>query len=307
MISIIIPCYNCANFIERALKSVFNQTYKDLEILLVNNNSTDGTLGILETYQRNFPEMVRVFSETKAGAPAARNKGLKEAKGEWIQFLDADDEILPEKLSGQITLANELKASIVVSPYRKEGTRHKDFFSFERPLYGDDVWSALIISQMGITSSNLWTREVLLKVGGWDESLVASQEYDMMFRILQLNPIVAFDHRNLTMVYVGSGESVSRSGSKEKARLILDSRINLRLRIKEYLESQEMLTKERLFFINKWIYQTLVRNYRFHQDIVLENLERLQLQVPFNARIKGFYAMRKMDLKRLLYKYKILK
>jgi glycosyltransferase involved in cell wall biosynthesis len=307
MISIIIPCYNAELFIDRAINSVLRQTFTDWELILVNNNSVDRTGNILNKYQEHYPDRIRVFNETKKGAPAARNMGLKEAKGEWIQFLDADDEILPEKLSGQIQLAKEINASIVTSPYRKEGTREKNFFSYVRSLYSKDAWSALIFSQMGITSSNLWKREMLLKVGGWDESLIASQEYDLMFRILQLDPIVAFDHRSLTVVYVGTWESISRSGSKDKARLILESRINLRLRIKEYLETNNMLTAERLYFINKFIYDTLIRNYRFNPVDVKDLLSKLELDVSFADRIKGAYFMRKMDLKRFLYKHKILK
>jgi glycosyltransferase involved in cell wall biosynthesis len=306
MISIIIPCYNSELFIHRAINSVFEQTFDNWELILVNNNSTDNTLDLLNNYQERYPERVRVFSETKKGAPAARNRGIQEARGEWIQFLDADDEILPEKLSGQIKLAEEINASIVASPYRKEGIREKNFFSYIRALDYSDVWSALINSNMGITSSNLWKRDILSVVGGWDEMRIASQEYDLMFRILQLNPVVAFDHRSLTVVHVGTGESVSRSTSKEKARMILDSRIDLRIRIKEYLESKNMLTKERSLLIDKFIYLTLIRNYRFNPDVVIDILKKLKLHVSFTDRLNGFYFMRKMDLKRFLIKYKLM-
>lgn len=307
MISIVIPCYNSELFIDRAIASVFKQTYNDWELVLVNNNSTDKTVQMLERYQAQYPDRIRVFSEIKRGAPAARNKGINEAKGEWIQFLDADDEILPEKLSGQIALAKKLNAQVVTSPYRKEGTRGEKFFGFNRLLHSNDAWSALILSKMGITSSNLWRKDIVVAVGGWDESLAASQEYDLMFRILQQNPTVAFDHRNLTIVHFGTWESVSRSGSKEKGRRILESRINLRLRIKDYLSNNELLTKKREFFINIWIYDTLVRNYRFRPKDVIELFGDIDLEVPFCTRLKGFYFMRKMDLKRMLLKSKLLK
>lgn len=307
MISIVIPCCNSELFIDRAIASVFKQTYKNWELVIVNNNSTDNTVSILERYQAEYPDRIRIFSETKRGAPAARNKGIFEARGEWIQFLDADDEILPEKLSGQMELAEQLNASVVTSPYRKEGTRGERFFGFNRLLHENDAWSALILSKMGITSSNLWKKEIIVAVGGWDESLVASQEYDLMFRILQLGPIVAFDHRNLTIVHFGTWESVSRTGNREKGRLILESRINLRLRIKEFLSKNNLLTKKREFFINIWIYDTLVRNYRFRPKDVTELFAKIDLEVPFCSRLKGFYFMRKMDLKRILIKTKLMK
>ena len=306
MISIIIPCYNSELFIHRALNSVLKQTYTDWELILVNNNSTDNTLQLLEAFQAEHPDRVRVFTETKKGAPAARNRGLREAKGTWIQFFDADDELLPEKLSGQIALANEQNASIVVSAYQKQGIREKNYFSYTRALYSSDAWCALIISQMGITSSNLFKRQILLDVGGWDETLIASQEYELMFRMLQTSPVVAFDSRVCTLVHVGAWESVSRSGSKDKARKILDSRINLRLRIKAYLESKNELTEERAYLINKFIFDTLMRNYRFNPTDVLDILGKLDLKVKLSDRLNGFYFMRKMDLKRFLIRMKLI-
>ncbi|MGN7205249.1 glycosyltransferase family 2 protein [Pedobacter sp. SAFR-022] len=307
MISIIIPCYNSETFVGRALDSVLKQTYKDWEIILVNNNSTDGTQAVLDAFQAKYPEKVRVFNETKKGAPAARNKGLQEAKGEWVQFLDADDEILPEKLAGQIALAEKEGASIVTSPYTRIGTRDRKHFVVPRGLYLDDVWSALILSNMGITSSNLFKRALLLQVEGWDEKLVASQEYDMMFRMLQLNPKVAFDNRDLTIIHFGSVESVSRTEDRVKGRKILDSRIDLRFRIKKYLAENNLLTEERSAHVSKFIFETLMLNYRTTPEDVTEILGKLKLDISIWKRLHGWYFMRKMDLKKLLIKYKLMR
>lgn len=307
MISIIIPCYNSETFVGRALDSVLKQTYKDWEIILVNNNSTDGTQAVLDAFQAKYPEKVRVFNETKKGAPAARNKGLQEAKGEWVQFLDADDEILPEKLAGQIALAEKEGASIVTSPYTRIGTRDRKHFVVPRGLYMDDVWSALILSNMGITSSNLFKRALLLQVEGWDEKLVASQEYDMMFRMLQLNPKVAFDNRDLTIIHFGSVESVSRTEDRVKGRKILDSRIDLRFRIKKYLAENNLLTEERSAHVSKFIFETLMLNYRTTPEDVTEILGKLKLDISIWKRLHGWYFMRKMDLKKLLIKYKLMR
>ena len=92
MISVIIPCFNSEEYITRAIESILKQSYTNYEIILVNNNSTDNTYNILQEYAKKKAGLVNVFNEYKKGAPAARNKGLSEAKGEWIQFLDADDE-----------------------------------------------------------------------------------------------------------------------------------------------------------------------------------------------------------------------
>lgn len=306
MISIIIPCYNSENFVTRALNSVLKQTYTDWELILVNNNSTDGTQGVLDAFQAQHPDRVRVFFETKKGAPAARNTGLKAAKGEWIQFLDADDEILPDKLSGQIELGTKEQASIVTSPYTRVSNRDGNYFEVPRSIYPDDDWSALILSNMGITSSNLFKREILMKVNGWDENLVASQEYDMMFRILQLHPKVAFDDHYRTIIHFGSLESVSRTEDRVKGRKILNARIDLRYRIKKYLADNNLLTEARSAHVDSFIFETLQHNYRTTPADVCEILAELELNIPLQKRMYGYYFRRKMDLKRFLIRCKLM-
>ena len=91
MVSVVIPCYNCESFVSRAIESVLHQKYTDWELILVNNNSKDNTQKVLDDYQKKYPDKIRTFVEMKKGGGAARNKGLSEAKGEWIEFLDADD------------------------------------------------------------------------------------------------------------------------------------------------------------------------------------------------------------------------
>jgi glycosyltransferase involved in cell wall biosynthesis len=300
LISVIIPCYNCGNFVSRAINSVLKQSFGNWELLLVDNNSTDNTLSILESYVQKHPGKIKIYKEDKQGAPAARNKGLKKANGKWIQFLDADDEILPAKLEGQYALATKKRASIVASPYtllefHSKATRI-------RTLYSEDFWIALVKSQMGITSANLWNKELLIAAGGWDEELIASQEYDLMFRMLQLSPIVGFDNRNLTIIHIEQGESVSRGGNDLKGQMIMESKIVLRFKIKDYLFKNNLLTNDRLYFIDKFIYQTLIKNYRYWPAFIVNKLKQTNLEVTLLEKVKGIYFRRKMDLRSILVK-----
>lgn len=297
LLSVIIPCYNSAAFIKRAVDCVFKQTFKDWELILVNNNSTDNTQQILEQYQKQYPEKIKVLLETKNGAPAARNKGLMAAQGKWVQFLDADDEILPEKIEGQVQLAELEDATVVASPYTIRKKESNPPVEVVRELERKDYWLGLIRSTFGITSSNLWKKEALLQVGGWDESLVSSQEYDLMFRVLQVSPKVGFDNRKATIVNIEPGISVSRGGGPDKGLKILESRIGLRIRIKQFLKDKQLLTKERELFLNKFIYGQLVLNYRFNPHHVRERLEHLKLKVPLSVKLRGLYFMFKMDMK----------
>lgn len=91
LVSVIIPCYNAGKYIERALDSVCRQTYQNIEVICVNDGSTDNTLSILKKYKQEHGTGIRVFSIKNAGVSAARNIGLKNSYGEYILFLDADD------------------------------------------------------------------------------------------------------------------------------------------------------------------------------------------------------------------------
>ena len=99
-ISVVIPCYNAEAFIKDAVESVLNQSVKPYEIIIINDGSTDNTVKILESYKDN----IKIINQENKGDCSARNRGMEEAKGDWIAFLDADDLWVPEKLRKQIDI-----------------------------------------------------------------------------------------------------------------------------------------------------------------------------------------------------------
>lgn len=182
-VSVIIPCYNVEAYVAEALDSVLAQDYPWLEVIAVDNNSTDGTLAILQTYEAQFPDKIRVLQEKKQGAPAARNTGWRAAKGEWIQFLDADDLLLPGKIRRQMGMVEEEIELIVGTPIYQniKGIRHT-FVPSANP------WMGLLDGlRAGNTCANLWNRKALIDLDGWDESLPSAQDPDLFFRFLCLN------------------------------------------------------------------------------------------------------------------------
>ena len=99
-VSVVIPVYNAEKYISDTLKSVLNQSYKEIEIIVVNDGSTDQTESIVK---QNFNDpRIKLINQSNAGCSAAKNTGLKHATGEWIQYLDADDLLSPDKLEAQI-------------------------------------------------------------------------------------------------------------------------------------------------------------------------------------------------------------
>ena len=107
LVSVITPVYNAETVIGKTLESVFAQTYKDIEIVLVDDCSTDNSQSVIEEYRKEHPEIVYFRQRVNQGAGAARNKALELAKGQYVAFLDADDLWYPEKTEKQINLLNE--------------------------------------------------------------------------------------------------------------------------------------------------------------------------------------------------------
>jgi glycosyltransferase involved in cell wall biosynthesis len=288
MVSIIIPCYNCEGFINRAIDSVLNQTFNDWELLLVNNNSTDNTQQVLELCQSKNPERIFVFQESKKGAPAARNKGLQNAKGKWVQYLDADDELLSDKIEKQLTLAKENKADCVIGNAVLVEKKGEKIVKSVRRLYTADIWIGLTTSQLGITSAILWKKEILDKINGWNEQLTSSQEYDLMFRMLKAGGKVIFDESTNTLIYK-TDSSISKNPDQSKMLRILDNRVNLRIQIFEYLKQTDQLTKEREAMIHRYIYQELAGNSINVKEYQSEKLKGFSINVPYNLRLNTYW------------------
>ena len=119
MVSIIVPVYNAAKYIEKTISVVVNQSYHDWELILVDDMSTDNSVDIIEDYLRLHPdERISLVKKRKNEGPAlTRNRGIREAKGRYIAFLDADDVWLERKLEKQMAFMKEKKAGFVFTGY----------------------------------------------------------------------------------------------------------------------------------------------------------------------------------------------
>lgn len=300
-VSIVIPCYNCEAFIGRAIESVFNQTFKDWELILVNNNSTDGTQHILLDYQQSHPHKIKVLQELKKGAPAARNKGLAQAKGQWIQYLDADDELLPEKIANQLNIIKSEDVDFIAGDATLITLSNGEERYSKRGIYIEDYWIALAKSQLGITSANLYRKDSLLAIGGWDEQLKSSQEYDLTFRLLKKEfDKVGFDTSCNTKIYK-SNSSISYNQDIDVTKDIIERRIVLREDIKAYLRSNGLLSNTRLRAIDEYIYNELFRNRQQLPEYVSARMQKLGMSIPYSVRIKDYLAATRQLLKKMTF------
>ena len=179
-VTVIIPCYNVEAYIHECLDSVALQGDVVHHIYVVDNNSTDDTVDTVRRWQNGNPTSpLTLLSQTKPGAPAARNLPLSRVETKWIQFLDADDLLLPGKIEDQIHQFPN--ADVICAGFQRvslDGEKTTAHLTQNIPL-------ALMQGTAGITSSNLFSTKGVQSVKGWDESLRSSQEYDLMFRVWQ--------------------------------------------------------------------------------------------------------------------------
>jgi glycosyltransferase involved in cell wall biosynthesis len=172
-ISAIIPAYNAAAFIGSAIESALAQTCPPVEIIVVDDGSTDDTAEVV----RQFAEPVRLLTQTNGGPAAARNHAARAASGEWLAFLDADDLWLPQKLEREIAFISD--ASVAIVHCLAEGQEEKlaipDDVDFER------LWTRNCISN----SSVLLRRTAFEQAGGFDEdrSLIGVEDYNLWLRL----------------------------------------------------------------------------------------------------------------------------
>ncbi len=230
-IAVVIPCYNVAEHIGRAVGSVLAQTHRDLDIVAVDDGSTDGTAEELDRYVQQG--LLRCIRQDRKGASAARNVGMLGTEGEYIQFLDADDELAPDKIGRQVELIRAAKdPALIIGDYID---RMEDGTTTEKRCGTDDPWMALIKGRLGTTSADLWQRASVLSVGAWDPTLASSQDHELAFRVMRAQGKVVFDGRADTTILKRNKGSISKGdpiGNWERY-------IALRVSIREHMRTTD--------------------------------------------------------------------
>ena len=203
MVSVVIPTFNRRDYITIALDSVLAQTYKDYEIVVIDDGSSDDTQEVLKSYQ----DSIRYFYQENRGISGARNRGIRESRGYYIALLDSDDYWLPDKLKCQVDrIREEPECGMVAtrcSSIAPDGTFRKKNRPGKSGWILNDIFKANFIR----TSSALITRKCFDTVGLFDESLPEGEEYDLWLRIAKQYPI-AFINEPLT-VYTDNPHGVS--------------------------------------------------------------------------------------------------
>ncbi len=179
-VSVVIPAYNAERFIVETVNSALNQTYQDLEVIVVDDGSKDGTVAALA----QFGNRIRVHQQANGGVAKARNTGVSLARGTYIAFLDADDLWLPQKLERQLTST----APMSYTDRLNIGERGHlpELHSEIKPMRGGDLFVPLMREQNFITSTSVMLRRALFeKMGGFYTGLNGTEDWDLWIRIAE--------------------------------------------------------------------------------------------------------------------------
>lgn len=182
VISVIIPAYNAAETLTSTIHSVLQQTMRDFELIVIDDGSTDATL---ECVRDIHDSRLRVFSYANAGLPAARNRGIALAAGEFITFVDADDLWTPEKLELQLQALLHNPRAVLAYSWTAFVDRKGGFLFAKEPSYLEgDVYSDLLRGCFVASGSNILVRRTAMNVvGGFDTTLPAAQDWDFCLRM----------------------------------------------------------------------------------------------------------------------------
>jgi glycosyltransferase involved in cell wall biosynthesis len=183
LVSVIIPTYNSADFLPQAIDSVLQQTYENIEIIVIDDGSTDHTEAVLKPYT----ERIRYFKKPNGGPSAARNMGIAEAQGEFIAFQDADDLWLPEKLQLQMDyLTAHAEIAVVytdLTQFDLQGQVSISLVERYGAIPSGYIFEELLVNHAITLSSVIVRRSCIDEVGAFDESLIGAEDYNFYLRL----------------------------------------------------------------------------------------------------------------------------
>jgi glycosyltransferase involved in cell wall biosynthesis len=257
LISIVIPVYNATDYLNETLISLFNQTYKNIEIICINDGSTDDSFAILEKYQ----DKIIIINQTNSGQCAASNNGLKHATGDYIKFFDADDIMNPEHIELQVKCLNGRTDAIASCEWGRFYDNNPNSAVFNPEAVWEDLvpleWLKTSLSQKAdMMGAWLWLipRQVLKKSGGWDERLSLNNDFEFSTRLLLAAKEVLFTPSAKLYYRSGLSDNLANTSSMESYEAaLLSTQLGC-----QYLLEAENSEQMRLLCANRyqeWAYR----------------------------------------------------
>ena len=221
LVSVIIPLYNAERYIAKAIESVLNQTYDNIELIIVNDGSTDESLAIVKHFEN---EKIKVFDCKNMGASAARNFGYNKAKGNFIKFFDADDLMNPEMIEEQVKLAIKNPDAIISAKWGR--FYNNDIATFK--LNPEGCWRNLLpidwiceswknaqpMTQPGIF---LLPRKIIELAGLWNENLSLNDDMEFFTKNILQAKYIFFSEKSILYYRSGIGKTALSAAKSTKA------------------------------------------------------------------------------------------
>lgn len=221
VISVIIPAYNAEKTIAQTIESVLNQSFVDFEAIVINDGSTDLTLDILGQIE---DPRIQVFSYGNAGVSAARNRGISQAAGEFIAFLDADDLWTPDKLEKQLQALQDHPQAAVAYSWTDYIDESGNFLRpGDRITVSGNVYEQLLLRNFIANGSNpLIRRDALQVVGGFNPELTHGEDWDLWLRLAANYQFVPVHQKQILYRLSPQAASANLSKMKVQSLTIID-------------------------------------------------------------------------------------
>ena len=191
LISVVMPCHNASAYVEEAVASVLGQGYQPIELILIDDGSTDGTERLVESLAAAHPGRIRVLHQTNSGPYAARNAGLAHANGNYVAFLDADDTWHPDALAHLHAALVDSQADVAYCGWQNVGELAADTQPYLPPNYpAIDAAAAFLKSCPWPINGVLIRRQLIDSLRGFSERRPTAMDYDLWLRLLAAQPTV---------------------------------------------------------------------------------------------------------------------
>ena len=246
LVSVVIPVFNGASFITRAVESVFAQTWKDFEIIIVDDGSTDNTQAVLS--QLGNQPNIRCLYQDNAGPAQARNLGIESASGEYIAFLDCDDIWVPAKLEAELAILRGKSQPVLVhSNYEVIDPTGRVIQHAKAGQSRDALHQAFTGGQAPLLSTILLPRTLLERVGGFDSNLWVSEDSDLILRLYEMTRFECIDRVLVHKFQQLHGDRDNPSGESSYREKSLCSRERFLTRV----QNRKILNQEQLHVLNR--------------------------------------------------------
>ncbi|AIY06226.1 glycosyl transferase family protein [Planococcus sp. PAMC 21323] len=261
-VSVIIPTFNRSELLKKAIKSLEKQSHRNLEIIIIDDCSTDDTANVVA--KMTDDRIIYLKHTINKGGSEARNTGLKRATGKFIGFLDSDDQWLPQKIEKQLAkFSEEPDVGVVYTGVQVVNENNQPTRKIIPEYRGDILSKLLEFNYIDTTSSVLVKKEVLDRIDGFDASLPSCQDWDLYIRLAQITKF-DFVKENMVLFYHHSGERITTNKTS-----VLNGHISIFKKYKNLAQQQRKSTLHR-FTLTIW-------KVVFRTGIIGQNKDTLKL------------------------------